>query len=228
MNRREWTLGWRTWLVAAALGLCWLPVAEAGLPEPGMLLYGRVLTPDGEPVYSGELEFSFVREGATEDEGFRLRTNLRRIEAPGGPYAYTLSVPFERIEEGHTSVSGAIEASADAIRYVRTASVTDTAILMEHRVSLSAEQAGTIRRVDVCNTCPESALPHSADVDEDFKFSLLELLRVIQFYAATPDHAYHSDQNTLDGYAPGVGPEEGEPHNADYDAFPIGGSRCPK
>lgn len=43
---------------------------------------------------------------------------------------------------------------------------------------------------------------HSADVNEDYAFSLSELLRVIQFYNAG---GYQCVNGTEDGYAPGIG-----------------------
>lgn len=56
---------------------------------------------------------------------------------------------------------------------------------------------------------------HDADLNDDFRISLSEALRVIQFHNAA---AYHCADNTEDGYAPGAG--EGadcQTHAADYD-----------
>lgn len=56
---------------------------------------------------------------------------------------------------------------------------------------------------------------HSGDIDDSFSFDLTELLRVIQLYNV---EAYHCDDSTEDGYAPGKRPdlETCQPHSADY------------
>ncbi len=54
---------------------------------------------------------------------------------------------------------------------------------------------------------------HSADSNEDWRISLEELLRVVQFYNAGE---YHCDPTTDDGYAPGAGARDCTPHDSDY------------
>lgn len=55
--------------------------------------------------------------------------------------------------------------------------------------------------------------PHSADYDGDFRISLSELLRMVQFYNIG---SFHCDQTTEDGYAPGPGGQTCTPHDGDY------------
>jgi len=55
---------------------------------------------------------------------------------------------------------------------------------------------------------------HSADVDENFKIDLQELLRVIQFYNLG---GYHCDSTGEDGFAAGAGAQNCTPHDIDYD-----------
>ena len=54
---------------------------------------------------------------------------------------------------------------------------------------------------------------HSADSDQDAVISLQETLRVIQFFNLA---AYHCDDATEDGFAPGAGVETCTPHDSDY------------
>jgi hypothetical protein len=55
---------------------------------------------------------------------------------------------------------------------------------------------------------------HSADQDGDFRISLSELLRVIQFFNSG---GYHCQTGTEDGYAPGLaGDQTCAPHSSDY------------
>ncbi len=54
---------------------------------------------------------------------------------------------------------------------------------------------------------------HSADSDRDAAISLQETLRVIQLFNLA---AYHCDDATEDGFAPGTGNETCTPHDSDY------------
>ncbi len=56
---------------------------------------------------------------------------------------------------------------------------------------------------------------HTADANRDFKLSMSELLRLIQFYNIG---AFHCDANGEDGYAPGPGDHNCAPHASDYNA----------
>jgi hypothetical protein len=59
---------------------------------------------------------------------------------------------------------------------------------------------------------PLSSL-HSADRTGDWRISLSELLRVVQFYNSS---AFHCDAGTEDGYAPESGDTSCPPHSSDY------------
>ena len=66
------------------------------------------------------------------------------------------------------------------------------------------------------NPFPDMPTPtqHSADLDEDGRISLSELLRGVQLYNAG---SYHCDEDSEDGYAPGPGDQEiCVPHASDY------------
>jgi hypothetical protein len=54
---------------------------------------------------------------------------------------------------------------------------------------------------------------HSADTNHDWRISIHELLRVIQFYNVG---GYHCAASTEDGFAPGPGGEGCAPHHGDY------------
>lgn len=55
---------------------------------------------------------------------------------------------------------------------------------------------------------------HAADLNADNRFSISELLRVIQFYNIG---AYHCGLSSEDGYAPRVGLQYCAPHSSDYE-----------
>ena len=59
----------------------------------------------------------------------------------------------------------------------------------------------------------EYAVFHNADTNEDLVISATEIGRVVGFYNAG---GYCMNPDTVDGYAPGEGPRDGQPHHSDY------------
>jgi len=191
------------------------PPAVAGIPEPGVVLYGRVIGEDDALVTTGELSWTYTPSGGAP---VTFTTPLREIPGPGGPFAYQMVVPLETAVTGFPVIEDALEASATAIEYTRDGEVLGTGIHMSHAVNLSRADLATIQRVDVCLTCPATTKTfHSADVSKNFRFSLGEFLRVVELHTATETHEYHTDGAGEDGYAVGPGPRDGDPHTGDFD-----------
>ncbi len=200
-----------------ATTLCfWLAaVSIAGIPEPGIFLYGQVLDDEGQLVTTGELSWTYTPSGGGEP--LVVTATLTTLNGPGGPYSYSALIPFEIPIEGYPAQSKALTLSATPSSYTRDGQVVGGAIHTTHVVTLSRADRGKAVRVDVCLTCgPSTATVHSADVNEDYKFSLGEFLRVIEFYNATLTHDYHLDSEGEDGYGIGFGPRDGDPHSSDY------------
>lgn len=194
-------------------------VASAGLPEPGVLLYGQVLDDSGALVTVGELSWTFTSDSA--EDPFVISTQLRSIDGPGGPYSYQILIPLETEIAGFELSTRALAASSSPITYARDVELINANISMSHTISLSRADRGTIARVDVCNTCDAfTKLFHSADTNGDLKFSLGEFLRVLELHTATESHDYHADHDGEDGFAVGFGPHEGFPHSSDFDGVP--------
>lgn len=64
-----------------------------------------------------------------------------------------------------------------------------------------------------CESLSYDGSCHSADIDEDWRISLSELLRVIQLFHS---RTYSCNAATEDGYQPGPGNQDCFPHNSDY------------
>lgn len=84
------------------------------------------------------------------------------------------------------------------------------------------DDAGNVSTRECCVTvldnCNDGGVPlktshHTADIDGDEEVSISEMLRVVQLFNVG---SLHKDDSTEDGYAPGPGSQEGEPHNSDY------------
>lgn len=64
------------------------------------------------------------------------------------------------------------------------------------------------------NNAKEGETTHSADQDQDYRITLTELLRVIQFFNSG---SFHCEAGTEDGFAPGSGDTAScSPHSGDY------------
>ena len=202
-------------LIALSIFTLLTAQALAGIPEPGIILYGQVRGQDGTLLTSGELTWTYAPEGGASP--VTVSAELRLINGAGGPYSYRALIPLETATALFPVNPGALEVLDVATQYVRTGSVAGADITMTHNIALSTADIGSARRVDLCIDCgAETLTTHSADVNGDFYFSAGEALRVLDLYLATPGHDYHSDPVSADGFGPGPGPRERSPHNSDY------------
>jgi hypothetical protein len=206
-------------VLALLMGLLSGSPAHAGIPERGVILYGQVLDEDGALVTSGELVWRFTPAGG--GGAVTVRTAIREITGPGGPYSYRVLVPFERAVSGLPVADGALPVSTSAVQYVREGEVSGTDLHMVHEVSFATPDFGSVRRVDLCSNCPETVkVYHSADTNFDNRFSLRELMRFLELHQGSAAHEYHVNPGTEDGYGVGPGPRIGQPHTGDYEGAP--------
>lgn len=211
---KSW-LGCLAWVALCILGMA--GQATAGIPRPGLILYGQVKDAGGALVTSGELTWTFTPAGGGAAVSFSVP--LKSVTGPDGPYSYVATVPLESIVAGFDASGDAVPVSATPADYVQEGRVVGTSIATTATVVLSSADVGSVKRFDVCTGCPTggAARPfHSADLNRNLRFSLSEFLRVIELHTATPSHAYHVDASTQDGYAPGEGPDTGDSHSADF------------
>jgi len=142
--------GWKKrigfWSIAALVALFIFdgPVV-AGIPEPGMILYGKVLDHKGELVTTGELTWIYTAAGGANP--VTVTTQLREIEGPGGPFSYRVLIPFEREVPGYPASANTIPVSTTPVPYTRFALIPGTNISMSDVVSLSKTARGTVERV---------------------------------------------------------------------------------
>jgi hypothetical protein len=207
------------WALAAILCAAFVaPPAQAGIPEPGIVLYGQVLD-DGALLTEGQLDWTFTPEGG--GAATTISTPLGRIEGPGGPYSYRVLIPFERAVPGFPVSERAVGVEMETVSYTREGAVAGTDLQMVHPVSLGTADVGSVQRVDLCASCPAVVnLHHSADTNYDNRFSLRELMRFFELHEATPDHGYHLSPASEDGFGIGDGPRNGKPHTGDFENSP--------
>jgi hypothetical protein len=72
--------------------------AFAGIPEPGLVLRGKVFNSSAVQQFTGTLQLTFTPQGS--GEAVVVTTLLRNLPGDDGPYSYQVIVPLE------TRVSG--------------------------------------------------------------------------------------------------------------------------
>ena len=184
-------------------------LAHAGIPEPPILLFGKVFDEGVNLVTDGEMVWTLAGGGSE----VTVRTELQSLEGAGGPYSYVVMIPLETAVAEFPVGDDALPVTADAITYTRSMTVTGTDISYSDTISVSRDTVGTVARVDV--GLPEDY--HSGDTDYDWHFSLRELLRMIELYTGSDTHEYHCDALGEDGYALEAGTQDCDRHSSDYE-----------
>ncbi len=128
-----------------------LGVCLANIPEPGIILYGKVFD-NGSLLTSGELTWTFAP--ASGGDSVVITTTLMRIDAEGGPYSYRVELPLTSVAPGSPDSSGTLVITDSPVEYYRTAQVTGTSISMTDTVTLSFENRGTYEYINIGSSSP--------------------------------------------------------------------------
>ena len=123
------------------------PAAFAGIPEPGIILYGQVRDDSNALITSGTLTWTYAPVGG--DESVTVSTELSEIEAPGGPFSYKVMIPLETEVPGHPISANTLPLSDTPAEYTRTASLDGAGISMTDTVTISRENRGIVEQITV-------------------------------------------------------------------------------
>jgi len=153
-------LSWLIPISALTFFMCtaFYSASYAGIPEPGIVLYGKVYDEDGSLLTSGELEWTFIPTGGGTP--ITVTTRLAQIEADGGPYSYRVTIPLEQEIPGIEPSGEAIPISDIAGQYTRTARLKGTSITRTDTVQISMDNRGTFEMVSLGS-------PKITDTDTD-------------------------------------------------------------
>ncbi len=185
------------------------PCSHAGIPEPGILVYGKVFDSQAQQVTDGELAWGVSGSGVDVS----LSVPLASLDAAGGPFSYVVVLPLEMGVPGYPVGEDAIPVTDSVVSYARTAEVTGEDISYEDTVSISRDSIGLLARIDI--DAPENY--HSGDTNYDNLFSLRELMRMIELYTGSETHEYHCDDLGEDHYGLGFGAKDCDAHSGDFE-----------
>jgi hypothetical protein len=139
MNKPQKTL--RTCVFVSLILLALLtPAAFAGIPEPGIVLYGKVRNNTGTLVTSGVLTWTFQAGG----DPVSVTAELGMIPGPGGPFSYAVTIPCETAVTGFPVSTGALPLSTSIVSYTISAEVEGTTIAVTDQLDLSDADRGAV------------------------------------------------------------------------------------
>ena len=130
--------------VALFISLCFsFSNAFAGIPEPGLILYGQVRDVKGELVTSGDLTWTFT-SGSTP---LTVTVQLDEIQGPGGPYSYAVTIPCERAVPGFPVSDGVLSMETSPVTYTLNGEIDGTTMSMTDVLDLSDAYRGAAFRI---------------------------------------------------------------------------------
>ena len=126
----------------------------AGIPEPGIILYGKVLDDSGKLLTTGVLNITY----STGKTSIINKTQLNLIQGDDEQYSYSILIPVETITPGYPTSENAVSISQTSALYNRTAQIENTNIKMTDTVIISKEDIGTAQQL---------LISKSGDADND-------------------------------------------------------------
>lgn len=190
------------------------PGAFGGVSQPAMILAGTVHDAAGDLLTEGQLTIVYTPQAGGDPVA--VTTPLAETMGPAGILSYAVMVPLEMEVAGSPVSQRALPVPAAPAAYTRTLQVVGTEIAKTDSITVSANSIGAIERVDL-REGETTQQYHSGDVNQDYRFSLLELLREIELFTGTGAHEYHCDTWGEDGYNIGPGAQDSTPHSGDYE-----------
>lgn len=133
---------WTAWLPAALLAMA-APFAPAGVPQPGITLFGLVTDVNtGLPVTNGTLRITYAIPGG---KAVTVETQL----AAGDGFNYLVQIPLESAAPGSPVSANALELPASSVTYSRIFNFEGNEALSESVTLTPEEHRGRIEQKDL-------------------------------------------------------------------------------
>jgi hypothetical protein len=129
--------------------------ARAGLPEPGLIVFGQVEDSSGEFIPSGRLMWTFTPVGNPAG-AVSLAVDIEEWEYDGIRFSYSAMLGLEKYVTGFPTADGFIPIPAEPVMYIWAVRVKDTQIAMTGYVEISRESRGASMMVNL-QQCPKTA-----------------------------------------------------------------------
>jgi len=119
-----------------------LTISFAGIPEPCIIFYGKVLDENGHLLTSGELSLTLTN--TSNQHSVMKTTHLREIQDNEITYSYALLIPIETGITGYPVSEDAIARTNNPALYKRSAKIKNKAISITDSIQISYEKIGSV------------------------------------------------------------------------------------
>lgn len=123
--------------------------AIAGIPEPALVLYGKVTDTDGALVTDGVLEWTY--ESADRKTKVTVIAALEEVSLEGEAFSYSVQLPLETIFPGAEATPNTIPLSTTPVEYSRTPVLNGktATIQVSRNTIISMDDRGRFERIDL-------------------------------------------------------------------------------
>jgi len=169
---------YRIWAIGTMLALlCVVAIAHdawAGIPEPGVTLYGKVFGREGELVTEGNLAWTYALTGIADP--ITVGTELRTIDGVDGIFSYTVHIPAQLSVPWLPVRADALLLETVPTTHYRSATYDGVALGFDAPafVNISLADRGTVERVDLY-----LGRKVMGDIDGDDRISAVDVQTVI-------------------------------------------------
>jgi len=169
---------YRIWAIGTLLGLlCIVAIAHeacAGIPEPGVTLYGKVFGREGELVTEGSLAWTYAPTGTADP--ITVSTELRTMDGFDGVFSYAVHIPAQLSVPWLPVQADALLLETIPSNYYRSATYSGTALGFDAPafVNISFADRGTVERVDLY-----LGRKVTGDIDGDDRLSAVDVQTII-------------------------------------------------
>ena len=179
----------------------------AGIPEPGVVLFGQVRDGAGTLITEGRLAWTIRDISYPDADPVALCADLEEIEYNGVAFSYTVLLPAEQEIPELPMSENAVALSADPATFSWSATLVGTAVTRGGALELSLDDRGTAIMIEI-DGCEATAEDTDGDcLDDDWE------LQIVQF---DPDDEIESvedvnpgDDFDQDGFDNAVEEQEG-------------------
>jgi len=120
-----------------------LSTSFAGIPEPGIIYYGKVYDKSNNLLTNGVLNLTLsTLSGSTS---IAVKTKLKEIKDEDNTYSFFVLIPVEKTISGYPSTENTLPFSITPTIYYRTASVEKTDIKKIDKISISSSDYGNTK-----------------------------------------------------------------------------------
>ena len=158
--------------VTIALTIAFAVAASAGIPEPGIFLYGQVVAQGGGVVTNGTIEWTYTPVSSGTE--VVVQVDLSPIDLESGLFSYALVIPCQSVVPESALSENTLELPAVSRNYLRSVRFNgvSTAFQGDQQVAISLASRGSRERIDLTNVdvdpppgAPDGPTPADGAVD---------------------------------------------------------------